>query len=118
MGFKVTRDFIKDAGTNGAVGTESIRQTGFNAMFMTEEQQEGCVYKGGKIKVRLLDDDGAICFHAVVDETDDSCELLLQWGMGRGCTSLDLHMTEWEKESNGKVHPYPSKDGKWVSYMG
>ncbi|MGG4037880.1 hypothetical protein, partial [Heyndrickxia ginsengihumi] len=92
----------QDVDEKGAVGIESIRQSGFNALFMSEEEQEKCLYKGGKIKVRLLDDDGNVCYHAVVDETDFSCELLLDWGMSyAGCTRLDLKMEHWIEESNG-----------------
>jgi hypothetical protein len=119
MGFKITRDYTAEKGETGAKGTESIRQTGFNALFMSEEQQEQSVYRGGQIKVRLKDDDGNIYFHALVDETDFSCELLLEWGGNyAGATNLDLSMIDWERGSKGKEHPYPSKDGKWVSYMG
>ena len=72
MGFKITRDYIKDENEKGQVGNESVRQTGFNAMFMSEEEQENCDYHGGKIKVRLKDDDGNIYYHGVVDDIDYS----------------------------------------------
>lgn len=120
MGFKIIKDFIKDAGEKGSVGTESVRQTGMNALFMSEEDQEKCIYKGGTIKVRLLDDDGGICYHAHVDDEDFSCELLLEWGMGfAGCTNMDMHMDSYKKIfGNPKYEKYISKCGKWYAYMG
>jgi hypothetical protein len=120
VGFKIIRDFIKSEGEKGAVGIESARQTGFNAMFMTEEQQEQCIYKGGKIKVRLLDDDKNIYYHAYVDDDDFSCELLLSWGGSyAGCVSLDLHINDhlaiYKKV---EYESLLSKDGRWVAHMG
>jgi len=114
VGFKIIRDFIE----TGAVGIESVRQTGFNALFMTEEQQKGCEYHGGKIKVRLKDDDGGIYYHAYVDDIEGSCELLLDWGMGyAGTTCLDLHIVHWIQEYGEEKPSALSKDGKWVGYM-
>ncbi|NUH84770.1 hypothetical protein HUN92_13680 [Bacillus firmus] len=120
MGFKITRDFIRDKDEKGQVGNESVRQTGLNAMFMSEEDQEKCIYKGGKIKVRLLDDDGNIYYHAHVDDDDFSCELLLDWGMGfAGCTSLDMHIESYKELFGEPKHEkLISKCGKWYSYMG
>lgn len=124
MGFKIIRDFIKEQDEKGAVGTVSIRQTGFNAFFMTEEQQEQCEYHEGKIKVRLKDDDGNIYYHAFVDDEDFSCELLLEWGMSyAGTTDLDLHI-ESAKEIYKNVDVEErfarliSKDRKWIAHMG
>lgn len=117
MGFKIVRDFVKDAGEKGCVGTESMPpKYWFNWHFGKEE--EDYLYKGGQIKVRLRDDDGKVLYHALVDETDFSCELVLDWATGyAGATMLDLSMSDWEAESKGRQHPYPSKDGKWVYYM-
>lgn len=118
MGFKVVRDFVKDKGEKGTVGVESIPPTHW-LHWHFGKQEEDYTYKGGQIKVRLLDDDGHVCCHALVDETDFSCELLLDWGTGfAGCTRLDLSMKDWNEESGGRKHPYPTKDGKWVYYMG
>jgi hypothetical protein len=121
MGFKVTRDFItKKDEECYAVGIESIRQKGFNAMFMSEEEQEQCLYHGGKIKVRLLDCDGNIYYHGVVDDDEFSCELFLKWGEGfAGATQLEMHIDNY-KELFGepKYKEYISKDNKWYSYMG
>jgi hypothetical protein len=119
MGFKVTRDYVKDKDEKGQVGNESIRQTGFNAMFMSEEEQEQCEYHGGKIRVRLRDDDGNIHYHGVVDDIDFSAELFLNWGMSfSGAVSLDLYKEDWDKLTDNREHPYLSKDGKWYSFMG
>ena len=120
MGFKIIRDFTIDRGEKGAVGIESIRQTGVNALFMSDEDQEKCVYQDGKIKVRLNDDDGNIYYHALVDDSDFSCELLLDWGMGfAGAVAMDMHIDNY-KELFGepKNEGFLSKDRKWYSYMG
>jgi len=119
MGFKITRDYVKDEGEKGCVGLESVRQRGINAFFLTEKEQEQAEYHGGKIKVRLRDEDNNIHFHAVVDDEDFSCELLLRWGgTYSGATDLDLYKEDWDRLTNNREHPYVSKDGKWVYYMG
>lgn len=124
MGFKITRDFIKEEDEKGAVGTVSIRQTGFNAFFMSEEEQEQCEYHDGKIKVRLKDSDGNIYYHALVDDDSFSCELLLEWGMSyAGATDLDIHMQsakEIYKKINVEEHfsRLITKDGRWIAHMG
>ena len=119
MGFKITRDYISDKNEKSQVGNESVRQTGFNAIFMSEEEQENCEYHGGKIKVRLKDDDGSVYYHGVVDDIDDSCELFLEWGTRfAGCTGLDLYKADWDRLTNNREHPYLSRCGKWYGYMG
>jgi hypothetical protein len=121
MGFKVTRDFITKKGEESyASGIESVRQKGFNAMFMSEEEQEKCLYHGGKIKVRLKDSDGNIYYHGVVDDDDFSCELFLQWGQGfAGSTDLDIHIDDYKKLfGEPKYEFYVSKCGKWYAFMG
>jgi hypothetical protein len=118
MGFKITRDYVKDKGEKGQVGNESIRQTGINALFMSQEEQEKCEYHGGKIRVRIKDDDQNIYYHAFVDDIDFSCELFLNWGTGyAGAVALDLYKEDWDRITNGREHPYVSKDGKWLGYM-
>jgi hypothetical protein len=121
MGFKIIREIGVKKEDSRAVGIESVRQTGFNAMFMSEEEQEQCLYKGGKIKVRLKDCDQNVYYHAYVDDDDFSCELLLNWGQGyAGATDLDLHMDDYKKLYGDKIN-YPnliSKDGKWFALMG
>jgi hypothetical protein len=121
MGFKVTRDFITKKEENCfAVGIESARQKGMNAMFMSEEEQEKCLYKEGKIKVRLLDGDGNIYYHGMVDDEDFSCELFLMWGQGfAGCTDLEMHIDSYKAlYGEPKYENYLSKCGKWYQYMG
>lgn len=121
MGFKIIREIGETKETSKAVGIESVKQTGFNAMFMSEEEQEQCVYKDGKIKVRLKDCDGNVYYHAYVDDEDFSCELLLSWGHSyAGATDLDIHMNDYIRIFGEKID-YPhlvSKDAKWYHYMG
>ncbi|MEK5105034.1 hypothetical protein MKX83_24135 [Cytobacillus sp. FSL M8-0252] len=119
MGFKIIRDFIKGKEEKGVVGVESVRQTGINAMFMTEEQQEDCIYKNGKIKIRLLDDDGNIYYHAYVDDILFSCELVLDWGIGyAGCSSVDMHIDSYKKFIGEPKYKESISDcGRWYSYM-
>lgn len=118
MGFKITRDFVKDAGTKGVTGKESAPPTHWLYGYVGKTDED-YLYKGGKIKVRLTDDDGGILFHAVVDEEDFSCEMLLDWGARyAGATGLDMSKADWDTLHNGRKHPYESKDGKWVQYMG
>lgn len=120
MGFKVTRDFIKEKDEKGAVGIESATP---NHIFqMLSDVPEGCTwdYNGGKIKVRLKDCDGNIYYHGLVDDDDFSCELFLTWGGSyAGTTDLDMHMDNY-LQLNEKVDyaSLVSKDGKWFHYMG
>lgn len=122
MGFKVTRDFIKDEGTNGRVGTESIEPT--NPIQLKFAQMDNNLdqynYNGGDIKVRLLDDDGNVYYHGLVDNNELSFELFLEWGASdAGCTSLDIHMDAYKiLHGEPKYKNQISKDGKWYSYMG
>lgn len=120
MGFKVIRDFITKSNEDCfAVGIESARQKGLNAMFMTEEEQEQCLYHGGKIKVRLLDSDGNIYYHGFVDDDDFSCELFQRWGEGfAGSTDLEMHIESYKELFGEPKNPkYISKCGKWYEYM-
>jgi len=119
MGFKITKDYIKDEGTKGNVGVESIEPTNFLQMYIDQTDPTKYKYNGGSIKVRLKDDDKNVYYHGLVDDIDFSCELFLDWGMSdAGCTSLDLYKEDWDRLTGGKEHPYLSKDGKWYSYMG
>ena len=117
MGFKIVRDYTAGKGEASAKGTESMPPR-FWIHRHFDKADEDYTYNGGQIKVRLRDYDGYVCFHALVDDTDFSCELVLDWAMNyAGATMLDLNMDTWNEESKGRQHPYPSKDGKWVYYM-
>lgn len=116
MGFKVTRDFTNDK-EDSIVGYVSEVPRNPLHMYMGVNE-ENYIYKEGKIKVRLVDDDGGICFHGLVDDFNFSAEFFLDWGMRyAGATTLDLSMDDWKIWGEGMEHPYPSKDGKWVSFM-
>lgn len=120
MGFKIIRDFVKDKDEEGQVGNVSVRQTGINALFMSEEDQKLCEYRGGKIKVRVKDDDGGIHFHAYIDNDDMSEELLMNWSTTySGCTNMDMHIDSYrELFGEPKNEKFLSKDGKWYAYIG
>lgn len=119
MGFKITRDFVEDDKSRSQVGNESIRQSGVKALFMSEKDQQDCEYNGGKIKVRLRDEDGNIHYHAFVDNNELSYDLLYNWGMtNSGAVIIDMHIDSY-KELHGepKYKESISKDGKWYSYI-
>ncbi|APT48335.1 hypothetical protein [Bacillus safensis] len=116
MGFKVTRDYVND--NDKEIGTVSAVPSNPFQWHMGASEED-YLYKEGKIKVRLLDEDGNVYFHGLVDDTVFSAELFLDWGMRyAGATNLDLSMDDWKKERGEEEHPYPSKDGKWVSLIG
>ncbi|MDA6131199.1 hypothetical protein OSK38_28020, partial [Escherichia coli] len=77
-------------------------------------------YNGGDIKVRLMDDDGYVHYHALVDDDDFSCELLLSWGGSySGAIALEMHIDDYQKFFGKPKHErFISKCGKWYSYMG
>lgn len=122
MGFKVIRDFVKDQDDKGAVGVVSTKPTHWLHM-RTDDKDDDLSrydYRGGKIKVRLMDDDDAVHFHGLVDDGGFSCEIFLDWGMPySGATSLEMHIESY-KELYGepKFEELLSKDGRWYSYMG
>lgn len=118
MGFKVIRDFTEKDKDKSAVGIESIPPKHWLQAYAGKEDDSEYPYKGGQIKIRLLDDDGNIYYHALVDDIDFSCQLALDWsGSFAGCTELDLRKEDWDRLTEGREHPYPSKDGKWVAHM-
>lgn len=122
MGFKVTRDFVNEKGSKGTVGVESAPPTHWLHMRTDDDPNDLSRYNyhGGKIKVRLVDEDNNIHFHGLVDDGEFSCELFLDWGTPySGATSLEMHIDSY-KELFGepKYEKYLSKDGKWYSYMG
>jgi len=121
MGFKITRDFIKGKGEQGAVGTVSLKPAHiFQAFLGVDMDDERYEYNGGKTKVRLMDDEGRVHHHAFVDDTDMSCELLLRWGANySGSTNVDMHLNDYRNRFGvPKYEKLISKCGNWYQLMG
>lgn len=121
MGFKIIRDFIKEKDEEGAVGIESKKPRHFLQAYIDRPMDDDSYeYNGGKIKVRLLDGDNQVYYHALVDDDDFSCDLCLNWGGGyAGCVSLDMHIDSYiELFGKPKYEKLISKDGRWYGYMG
>jgi len=121
MGFKIIRDFVseKDEDTY-AVGRESKPPRHWIQGFVGKELNDPVYsFNNGEIKVRLLDDDGGIHYHALVDDDDESCELLLRWGEAMsGAVVIDMHIDSYKAMyGEPKYTKLLSKDGKWYSHM-
>ena len=120
MGFKVIRDFIEKDSKDKAVGIESAKPSNFWQSHMNVDPDSDVYeYNGGKIKIRLRDDDNNVYYHLYVDDIEFSCELASDWGTGyAGAVHLDLHIDDYKKYiGTPKYEKYISKCGKWYSYM-
>ena len=120
MGFKVIRDFISEAGEESAVGIKSKKpRTFWQERIGVDSESEAYEYNGGKIKIRLKDDDGNVYYHCYVDDGNLSCELALDWGISyAGAVTLDMHIEGYRQlVGEPKYEQFLSKDGKWYTYM-
>lgn len=124
MGFKIIRDFISDDGTSVS-GTEStFPRHALQAVMGVPMDDPNYLYQDGEYKIRLLDDDELVYFHAYVDDLDFSASLALEWGTRyAGAVILEVHIESYERDLDGRPlrdseKSLISKDGRWIGYMG
>ena len=85
MGWKITKDIINKQYPRSG-DDETGLESGSNP------------YKGGKLKIKVYDDDGELYFHALTDEYN--FDFLDDFGHSYGCTEIryfDFENGKWRK---------------------
>ncbi|WP_407708549.1 hypothetical protein ACIU4M_00875 [Bacillus altitudinis] len=116
MGFKVMRDLIRLREKEKKpikVGTPS-EKLGLDYIVGAGP----ATYMGGQFKVRTVSKIGKACYHALVDDLNESCRLFLYWSSQQAqCVRLELSIHDWELVTDYKTELELSADGKWVVWL-